>query len=31
LGNNPDSAQWARITAHQNHFWLIAEKRTQSR
>jgi hypothetical protein len=25
LGNNPDPAQWARITAHQNHSRLISE------
>jgi hypothetical protein len=25
LGNNPDPAQWARITAHQNHSRLIFE------
>jgi hypothetical protein len=31
LGNNLDSAQWARIAAHQNLFWLISEKHTQSR
>jgi hypothetical protein len=31
LGNNPDPAQWARITAHQNHFGLMSEKHTQSR